>query len=94
MPEELLEYQALVSRRFKPLAEPLPIFADESLARLSMPVQFLAGERDALLHTSRAVARLGALLPHADARLLADTGHAIVERFGDSEAFLARALLP
>jgi len=93
LPEELLDYQALVSRHFRPLAEPLPIFTDASLARLAMPVQFFAGERDALLRTAEAVARLRALLPGADARLLAGAGHAIVDRFGESEAFLAAALL-
>ncbi len=93
IPEELLEYQALVSRHFRPLAEPLPIFPDSSLARLAMPLQYIAGEHDALLRAADSVARLEALLPGADARLVAGAGHAIIDRFGESEAFLAGALL-
>jgi len=91
VPPEMLEYQALVSRHFVPVAEPLPIFSDQELARLDMPVQYFGGDRDALLDAKRAVERLGRVLPGARAVLLEDTGHAIVDRFEAARDFLARA---
>lgn len=90
MPEEILAYQSLVAKHFRPLGEPLPLFSDAQLARLTMPLQYFGGDRDALLDTRAAVDRLRRLLPHAEARLLEDTGHAIVDRFADSEDFLTR----
>ncbi|HUW71057.1 MAG TPA: alpha/beta hydrolase [bacterium] len=90
MPKEILEYQALVSKHFRPVTEALPLFADEQLLRLTMPLQYFGGDRDALLNTRKSAARLKALLPHAEAFLLEDTGHAIVDRFADIEAFLVR----
>lgn len=90
MPPEILAYQALVAKHFRPLSEPLPLFSDAQLARLTMPLQYFGGDRDALLNTGASVDRLRRLLPHAEAQLLADTGHAIVDRFGESEAFLTR----
>ncbi|MEL7554571.1 MAG: alpha/beta hydrolase [bacterium] len=91
MPKEILEYQALVSRHFRPVNEGLPRFSDEELKALTMPLQYFGGDRDALLDTKTSVGRLAALLPRAEARLLEDTGHAIIDKFGAVNDFLLRA---
>ncbi len=90
MPKEILEYQALVSKHFRPVTEPLPLFSDGQLSTLTMPLQYFGGDRDALLETQKSVARLSALLPQAEALLLEDTGHAIVDKFEETREFLAR----
>jgi len=90
MPQEILEYQALVSKHFRPLSEPLPLFSDAELSRLTMPLQYFGGDKDALLNTRRSVVRLKRLLPQAEAFLLKDTGHAVVDRFADIAEFLIR----
>lgn len=51
MPQEILEYQALVAKHFRPLGEPIPLFSDEELSRLTMPLQYFGGAKDALLNT-------------------------------------------
>ena len=90
MPRELLEYQALVSKHFRPVTEPLPVFSNEQLLNLTMPIQYFGGDHDALLNTRKSVARLSSLLPHAEAFLLKDTGHAIIDKFEEVNDFLTR----
>lgn len=92
VPAEILEYQALVTRHFIPVSEPLPVFTDAELACLNMPVQYFAGDRDALLDAKGAVERLRRILPGAQAILLEDTGHVIVDRFEAARDFLAEAV--
>ena len=92
VPQEILDYQAIVSKHFNPVTEPLPVFSDEQLLRLTMPIQYFGGDHDGLLHTRRSVERLKALLPHADAQLLVDTGHAIIDKFDEVKEFLIRSL--
>jgi hypothetical protein len=90
VPKEILEYQSLVSEYFRPVTESLPMFTDEQLSALAMPLQYFGGDHDSLLDTRKAVARLSALLPHSEARLLEDTGHAIIDKFEETRAFLTR----
>ncbi len=71
------EFMLLAGRHFRPLLERVPVFGDEDLVRLTMPIQFLAGRRDALLHSAASVKRLRKLLPHAEVELL-DCGHAVI----------------
>jgi len=66
----------------------LPIFSDEQLRTLTLPVQFFGGDSDALLDMKKAVARLKTLLPQTEAHLLADTGHAIIDKFEEVQEFL------
>lgn len=89
MPREILEYQALVSRHFHPMTEALPVFSDEQLRALTMPVQYFGGDKDALLNTGKSVERLRSLLPGAEAHLLEDSGHAIIDNFEAVRDFLA-----
>ena len=92
--KEILEYQALALKHFRPVTEPLPLFSDEELLRLTMPLLYFGGDRDALLDTKKAVARLAALLPQAEVLLLEDTGHAIIDKFEEIKDFLTRSLPP
>jgi len=91
VPHEILDYQAIVSKYFNPVTEPLPVFSDEQLLRLTMPIQYFGGDHDALLNTRKSIERLKALLPHAQAHLLVDTGHAIIDKFGEIKEFLIRS---
>jgi pimeloyl-ACP methyl ester carboxylesterase len=86
-----LEFQALVQANFNPVMEKIPLLADDELKRLTMPLLYLGGDHDALLDTERSAARLRTLVPHADIRVLADTGHAIIDQFAAVRDFLAKA---
>jgi pimeloyl-ACP methyl ester carboxylesterase len=85
------EFMILVGRHFRPLLEPVPVFSDEELLRLTMPIQFLAGSRDALLHSEASVRRLKRLLPHAEAHLFPDCGHAVIGKADEILEFQLRS---
>jgi len=91
VPEAIHEFQALVTANFHPLTEPIPIFGDEDLRRLTMPLQYFGGVHDALLRTRATARRLSALLPHAEIHVLEDKGHLIVDQGEAIEAFLRKA---
>jgi pimeloyl-ACP methyl ester carboxylesterase len=88
MPAEAKEFGALVRRHFKPLTEILPVFADGELKGLTMPLYYAAGEFDALLDTAASAARLRRLKPDAIIRVLSDTGHLVLDRGPEIDAFL------
>ncbi len=75
---EALVFMNLMLAHLRPRTEPAPLFTDEELQRLTMPVLLVGGDRDAI-HDCRAMAaRLRKLLPCAQTRLLTNTGHALV----------------
>lgn len=76
--EEVLRYSSILSGSFNTRMEAVPIFTDDQLKRLTMPVLVLAGDKDVLLHSRKTVARVKQLLPQAEAHLLPDTGHVLV----------------
>ncbi len=90
VPPVVHEFQALVSAHFRPLLEPLPIFRDGDLRGLKMPLQYFGGDLDVILDTAKTVRRLRALVPHAEVRVLAGTGHVILDKFGEVREFLER----
>ncbi len=92
VPEEIHDFQALVTANFTPLTEPIPIFSDDELRRLTMPIQYFGGVHDALLDTRATARRLSALLPQAEIHVLEDKGHVIIDRGTEIAAFLARHL--
>jgi pimeloyl-ACP methyl ester carboxylesterase len=69
-----LDYMLLVQRHFRP-RRGLPVFDDDTLRRLTMPVLVIAGERDAMLDSRATRRRLARTAPHAEVRLLPGVGH-------------------
>lgn len=77
---EALAFVALISRHFRPRMEKLLVFSDEDLDRLTMPVQVIFGEKDALIPARRSVNRLRQHAPNLQATLLPETGHIITNQ--------------
>lgn len=71
------EFFALVQKNTRPRKERLPIFDDEALRRLTMPVLVIAGGKDALIDSSDTRRRIEALLPAAKVRFIEEAGHFI-----------------
>lgn len=69
------DYLLLVQRHFRPRREKLPVFDDDALRALTMPVLVIAGARDAVLDSYDTRRRLARTAPHATVRLLPDVGH-------------------
>ena len=73
-----LDYMLLVQRHFRPRREKLPLFDDNALRRLTMPVLVIAGEHDAVLDSRDTQRRLARTAPHATVHLLPNVGHFLV----------------
>ena len=80
IPEEALKYSNIIGNNFSPYVGLIPIFSDEELKRLTMPVLLIAGEKDFLLQSQKTVERLSGLLPKADVRLLPGIGHVLINQ--------------
>lgn len=77
LPAPVLEFMNLIFSGFNPIVEGLPIFSDESLKRLDMPVLLVGGTEDDMLDMGTAAKRAEALIPGARVRLLEGVGHII-----------------
>jgi pimeloyl-ACP methyl ester carboxylesterase len=63
---------------FKPRTERLPIFTDDDLRAISIPVQVIVGDRDVMMDSAETTRRVKQLVTDAAVTVLPDTGHAIV----------------
>ncbi len=92
LPEPVAEFLRLIGEHFRPMTEPLPLFADEALKALEIPVFFAFPGQDATMDARAAAARVQTLLPRADVRLLEQAGH-VVTNIGEMvQPFLSDAL--
>jgi len=88
VPPEVLEFQRITSMHFNPVIEALPIFSDDKLRAVTVPIQYFGGDHDALLNSVKTGDRLNKLIPHADIHILKDTGHVIIDQFPLVKRFL------
>lgn len=89
--ETVLDEVELVSKNYRYRMDTLPIFDDDMLARLTIPVHVFAGELDAMFDSTETKRRLEAAAPHARVRLLPDTGHYVPAQPGVELEFLTSA---
>lgn len=78
LPKEVEEFINLILRGYNPITETLPVFTDEQLRRLTMPVLFIAGKHDVMVDAVGASQRLNELLAHAEVHVLENAGHMIL----------------
>jgi pimeloyl-ACP methyl ester carboxylesterase len=86
--EELDRFLTLIGRHFNYRRESLPLFTDEELQSLTMPVLYLAGEKDALLNTPKTAERLQKLVPNLPLNILKEDGHAVINMASQVVSFL------
>lgn len=89
IPEGVEEITALMMTHFKARVGILPIFSDEELQRLTMPMLLLGGSKDALRDMEKIAARLRKLLPHLTVRIIPGAGHALLNTTQYIVPFLA-----
>jgi pimeloyl-ACP methyl ester carboxylesterase len=75
---EVAEYLALIFTHFLPRRDRLPVFSDEALRKLTMPVLVIIGGRDAMFHSADTAERMNHAVPHANVTLLPDVAHSII----------------
>ncbi|CAM4267612.1 alpha/beta fold hydrolase [Nocardia ninae] len=81
--EETLDEIVLTFTQFKPRTERLPIFSDDALRGLTMPMLVLVGARDVMIDSAATAERVRRCVPNATVHVLPDVGHAIL---GQTEA--------
>jgi pimeloyl-ACP methyl ester carboxylesterase len=89
LPPALDAYVVLTLREFKPRMGVLPLFDDDQLRRLTMPVLVLVGSEDRLRGARGMVHRIRHLLPGAAAEIVPGGAHALTNAFDRVEAFLS-----
>jgi pimeloyl-ACP methyl ester carboxylesterase len=90
--DDVVRITEVVMHSFKSRMGVLPIFTDEELRRLTMPVLVLGGDQDALRDHQRIAARLRPLLPHLQVTIIPGAGHALLNTTGHILPFLAEPL--
>ena len=89
IPREVDDALTLIMTHFKPRVEPLPLFTDQELQRLSMPVLVLMGDRDALRDAKKIITRMQQL-PCLEAIVIHGGGHALMNTTEAILQFLTR----
>ncbi|MBN1991533.1 MAG: alpha/beta hydrolase [Anaerolineae bacterium] len=92
-PEELERFLTLVGRHFNYRMGSPPLFTDAELQSLTMPVLYLAGEKDALLDTPKTAERLQKLAPDLTVKIFKEDGHATVNTAALVVSFLKHKTL-
>lgn len=90
IPEIMLNYQKLIAGVFNSRMEPIPIFTDEDLKRLTMPSLLIVGEKDIMLNSLETAERYKRLVPTASIMVLPDAGHSLTGKTGEIINFLVK----
>ena len=91
--QEFVDFVSLIHQHFLPRRVKLPIFSDEALRRLRMPVLAILGAKDVMLDSADTRQRLARNLPHADIRYLPDAGHFIPRQTATILEFLTTTVM-
>jgi len=76
IPREILDFMQLITESYNPIQD-LPVYTDQQLLRLNMPVHFIAGENDQIIDAEKSAQRLSRLIPSAEIRILPNCGHVV-----------------
>ena len=85
-----MDFIALIHEHFRPRMVKLPLFSDEALGRLKMPVLAIVGGRDVLFDYSQTKQRVERLARGAEVLYLPEAGHMIVGQMPKVIEFLTR----
>jgi pimeloyl-ACP methyl ester carboxylesterase len=78
VPQEFLEAMEVFLAHCRMRAGALPVLSDAELQRLTMPVQFLIGARDAVFDAEKNTARMRRLVPQVSATIVPEGGHILL----------------
>src|ERR1700722_2975008 len=87
-----MKFVALIHKNFRPRMVRLPVFSDQALQRLTMPVMAIVGAKDVLIDSAETKQRLERNVPHAEIRYMPDLGHFISSQTAPILDFLSKSL--
>jgi pimeloyl-ACP methyl ester carboxylesterase len=79
IPPETLRFSRVMLDNFISRKTAMPVFTDEELRRLAMPVLLIVSRQDALFDWQKTVERLKTLLPDLKTVVLSEAGHSIYD---------------
>lgn len=85
-------FNQLIFKHFRVRTARMPIFGDEGLRQLTMPVLAILGAKDVMVDSPGIRERLSTLVPSAEMTWLPDHGHMIVGQTERIDEFLRQAL--
>lgn len=88
VPDVVVEYQKLIGKHFNSRKEPIPIFTDDELRRLTMPSMVIVGGKDVILKSHETAQRYKSLVPDAKVEMLSEAGHSLPNCVGKIMNFL------
>jgi pimeloyl-ACP methyl ester carboxylesterase len=71
----LVDFALVIFKNFKPRMHPIPMFTDDQLRQVTIPLLTIVGGRDTMLDSHHTQRRLKHAVPHATIHLLPDAGH-------------------
>jgi pimeloyl-ACP methyl ester carboxylesterase len=89
--QRFMDFLSLIYENFRPRWVKPPVFSDEALKRLTLPVLATLGGRDVLLDSAETKRRLERTVPHAEIRYYPEMGHFIPGQTAAILAFLRRS---
>lgn len=89
--DAVVEHARTVSANFRYRSGDLPVFDDETLRRLTMPVHVLVGDSDVMWDAAVTRRRLEALAPRATVQMLPGIGHLVPARTATELELLTRS---
>ena len=92
--QRFMDFLSLIYENFRPRWVKMPVFSDEDLKRLTMPMLAILGGRDVLLDSGETKRRLERAVPHADIRYHPEMGHFIPGQNAAILEFLRRSAAP
>jgi pimeloyl-ACP methyl ester carboxylesterase len=92
LPSFALSYVDHIADDFRSRLAVPPLFRDDDLARLDMPVLVLVGDRDVIFSANRLTTRMRRLVPHVRTAVIRGAGHALVGLADRIGAFLVETL--
>lgn len=78
LPEEVIRISNIITANFNPMITALPVFSDEELSRLTMPVLYIAGEKDCTVDAGKTEGRLQKSIAGVQTYLLKGGGHVVM----------------
>lgn len=79
MPDKMFEFQVLMGKNFNTRKEPIPLFSDDEIRSLTMPVFLYVGAKDIILHSMETADRLKKLVPNATINVYPEGGHSLID---------------
>lgn len=90
IPDEVMEVSNLIMRHYNSRVGSPPVFTDEEISRITRPVLFIGGEKDALLPTAKTAKRLKRLLPQTTTRIIKNNSHVVFGIIDEIMMFLRK----